>query len=324
MSKNIANYPLVTVGIPTYNRANSFLPKTIESVLNQSYYNIELIVSDNCSKDNTELLITQYNDKRIRYFKQIENIPYNENINFCLNKANGDYFLLLCDDDFIDKDFVDSCIRTANNKEYGMIRTGMRIIDEYGKIINERQNCVSELPVKEFFAAWFSGGKTPMHLCCTLFNTQKLQEVGGFKSKKNLFIDVVPAVLLAAKYERLDIKDVKASYRKHSSSMAQISSVKDWCIDSRYLLDIMIDLIDNNDKSFRRSGNLFFANHCYRYARNIKSSIKKVDAYYTIYKSFDYSGKYFANKLIIKPIYSFMKKIMRKINPSNVKCLMDL
>ena len=58
---------LVSVIIPTYNRAHT-LPRSIESVLNQSYSNFELIIVDDGSTDETADVIKQYNDSRIRYF----------------------------------------------------------------------------------------------------------------------------------------------------------------------------------------------------------------------------------------------------------------
>ncbi len=49
--------PLITIAIPTYNRANGYFKQTLESVLCQTYEYIEIIVSDNCSTDNTEELV---------------------------------------------------------------------------------------------------------------------------------------------------------------------------------------------------------------------------------------------------------------------------
>ena len=59
---------LVSVIIPTYNRAYC-INKSIQSVLDQTYKNIELLVIDDCSDDNTEEVIKQFNDNRIRYIK---------------------------------------------------------------------------------------------------------------------------------------------------------------------------------------------------------------------------------------------------------------
>ena len=99
--------PLITIAIPTYNRANGYFKEALKSALSQTYSNYEIIVSDNCSTDNTEELVKSYSDGRIIYYKHEKNIPANENFNFCLRKARGKYFLLLHDDDLIDKEIFD-------------------------------------------------------------------------------------------------------------------------------------------------------------------------------------------------------------------------
>ena len=181
------NLPLVTIGIPTYNRANSTLFSTINSAINQDYPNIEIIVSDNCSSDNTEIIVQSFNDKRIKYLKQKINIGANNNYNVCLNAAKGDYFLLLHDDDLIDHDFISTCLRTAKySKDFGFIRTGTRMIGEDGALLRNELNCACSNDPDEMFLAWLNNKSTP-YLCSTLFNAQALKEIGGLKSKNNLF-----------------------------------------------------------------------------------------------------------------------------------------
>ena len=159
----VENLPLVTIGIPTYNRANKTLPSTINSAVNQDYLNIEIIVSDNCSNDNTEEIVRSFNDKRIKYIKQKINIGSNNNHNACLNAAKGDYFLLLHDDDLIDADFVSTCLRAAQySKDFGFIRTGARMIGQDGKLLKKELNCAysnkhgSTINRRHIFAAHFS------------------------------------------------------------------------------------------------------------------------------------------------------------------------
>jgi len=96
--------PLVTVAIPTYNSGERFLSDAIDSVLAQSFTNFELLISDNCSPDNTSDVVAEYQDPRIRYVRHETNIGANANFNYCLDDARGDYLLLLSDDDLIDPD----------------------------------------------------------------------------------------------------------------------------------------------------------------------------------------------------------------------------
>ena len=72
---NTGKLPLVSVGIPTYNRPES-LRRTLECITTQTYTNLEIIVSDNCSAgDSTESLVQEYikKDNRIFFYKQSEN-----------------------------------------------------------------------------------------------------------------------------------------------------------------------------------------------------------------------------------------------------------
>ncbi len=91
--------PLVSVVMPTYNRAN-LLKTSINSILNQTYKNFELIIIDDGSKDNTKNIIFSYNDKRIHYYSNPTNkgISYSRNKGFSL--AKGKYIMIMDDDDF--------------------------------------------------------------------------------------------------------------------------------------------------------------------------------------------------------------------------------
>ena len=93
-----------------------FFRQALESALAQNYELLEIIVSDNCSTDDTESLVQSYSDPRIRYFRHEKNIDPNDNFNFCLQKATGAYFLLLHDDDLIDSTFVRECITAAEGE----------------------------------------------------------------------------------------------------------------------------------------------------------------------------------------------------------------
>ena len=87
--------PLITIGMPTYNRAN-LLNNAIKSALNQSYKNIEIVISNNCSTDNTINILDSFaSNKKIKIFNQKSNIGVVNNWNFCLNKAKGKFFFIL-------------------------------------------------------------------------------------------------------------------------------------------------------------------------------------------------------------------------------------
>ena len=114
------NLPLVTVGIPTYNRPGG-LERTLQCITAQTYTNLEIIVSDNCSTDKTVLPILQKYaamDSRVRYIVQPTNRSIVPNFQYLLDAAGGTYFMWAADDDFWDANFIEVCVRgmIANDK----------------------------------------------------------------------------------------------------------------------------------------------------------------------------------------------------------------
>jgi GT2 family glycosyltransferase len=101
--------PLVSICIPTYNRAG-MIGKAIESALGQTYRNIEVIVVDNASTDNTADIVAGYSDERLRYVKNERNLGLFGNFNRCIELASGKYLHILHSDDYIDPRFTETCL----------------------------------------------------------------------------------------------------------------------------------------------------------------------------------------------------------------------
>lgn len=280
--------PLVTIALPTFNRASSYLRQALESALNQTYQDLDIIVSDNCSTDSTETLVRRFQDPRLRYFKHDTNIGANNNFNFCLSQARGEYFLLLLDDDLVDEDFVEVCMQSAGRATHiGMIRTGSRVIDSKGKVLFETPNRVVGRSLADFVHAWFAH-KTSPYLCSTLFNTEALKAVGGFASKHNLWQDVIAELQLVASFGKIDIQDIKASFRRHPYQGTHAATVADWCKESLILLDLICDLVPQNQARVRTEGMLFFSRFNYRMANHVNSPMDRLIAYFTVFRAFNY------------------------------------
>ena len=88
---------MVSIIMPTYNRAH-ILPRAIESVLNQSYQNFELIIIDDGSSDDTYRVMKSYKDQRIRYIRYTENYGQSHARNVGINMAKGEYIAFLDSD----------------------------------------------------------------------------------------------------------------------------------------------------------------------------------------------------------------------------------
>lgn len=101
--------PLVSIGIPVYN-SELTLAATIESALAQDYVNMEILISDNASTDNSAEICRKYQryDSRITLYEQTENIGALRNFIFLLENAKGEYFKWLATDDIISNNSI-SC-----------------------------------------------------------------------------------------------------------------------------------------------------------------------------------------------------------------------
>lgn len=136
------NQPLVTIGIPTYNRPE-YLKIALDSVINQTYKNLEIIVSDNCSENpEVEKLCREYaqKDSRIKYFRQAKNIGIGANGQFLINKSKGELFYSLCDDDWLSSNFIEECVNIFYNNLNASVVYGRTITyDANYKILQD--NC---------------------------------------------------------------------------------------------------------------------------------------------------------------------------------------
>jgi len=128
--------PTVTVTIPVFNCEN-FITHAIDSVLNQSFNDYELIIIDNCSTDGTVSKVRQYKDSRIRFVVNDDNIGAERNWNKALGMANGRYFKLLCADDVLYSNCLEEQVAifdNTKNRDISMVSCKRAIINEIGQI----------------------------------------------------------------------------------------------------------------------------------------------------------------------------------------------
>ena len=129
--------PKVSIGIPVYNGEN-FIKEAIESVLNQTFNDFELIITDNTSTDKTEEICKTYaaKDKRIKYFRNENNFGATYNYNYCFRLAKGEYFKWIAHDDFIAPTFLEKCIKVLDED------SSIILCYSWIQIINEQRTAI--------------------------------------------------------------------------------------------------------------------------------------------------------------------------------------
>jgi glycosyltransferase involved in cell wall biosynthesis len=126
--------PLVSVIIPTYNRPK-YLQQAIASAVKQTYQNIEIIVSDNCSPENPQSLVESFGDTRIKFWRHQENLGMLSNQINAFKMARGKYVASLHDDDMWNEDFLTKLIPPLEaNSDLILAFCDHYIIDAQSKI----------------------------------------------------------------------------------------------------------------------------------------------------------------------------------------------
>ncbi|MEH2077642.1 MAG: glycosyltransferase [Nostoc sp.] len=121
--------PKITVCVPTFNRVH-LLPYAIDSVLNQSEQDFELIVCDDGSSDGTPELMSQYTDERIQYIRHQRNIGKSNNMRSGFDAASGEYFIKFDDDDRLTPNFLSNTTAIlAQDSSIDFVGTDHWIID---------------------------------------------------------------------------------------------------------------------------------------------------------------------------------------------------
>jgi glycosyltransferase involved in cell wall biosynthesis len=151
-NKSMSTAPLLSIGLVLYN-GDRFLEAAIESILNQTFQDFELIISDNCSTDRSGEICRRFRDQdsRIQYYRAEQNMGADWNLRNVYFKAIGKYFKWATHDDMIQPDFLRLCIDALEADDSLVVaHTLTRCIDESGQFIesnDERLRTSSVDPV---------------------------------------------------------------------------------------------------------------------------------------------------------------------------------
>lgn len=167
---------LVTIYIPTFNRIN-LLQRAINSVLNQTYKNIELIVVDDCSTDGTVDYLKDISkkDPRVRYFLKEKNSGACVSRNIAINNAKGEFITGLDDDDYFTEKRIESFINFWSYKKKNTIAlSALYAVKNHNKL-NYGKNLFKNKIIK--YNDMFLSNKVGNQI---FIETSVLKEIGGF------------------------------------------------------------------------------------------------------------------------------------------------
>lgn len=217
---------LVTVAIPTYNRVG-FVRQALISVINQIYTNIEILVVDNNSSDDTSKAVESFRDDRIRYFRNKRNIGMMNNWNKCIELSKGKNLMILGDDDRIYPGFLEKSLKIHKAySDIGFSFTHCNKVDPKGKYLMKWGYQFTPPGYLDNYRYLYY---TIKYGCCltnsstVLINKQVFNEVGQFEAPygANTF-DFNMWIKIALKYPVYFIDEVLCDYRLHKEQVSEL------------------------------------------------------------------------------------------------------
>ena len=120
----------VDVLMATYN-GEKYIEEQIESILNQTYKNIQLIISDDCSTDRTREILKKYeNNEKIKIFYQEENLGYIKNFEFLLKNVKNDLYMLSDQDDVWKSEKIEKAVEKLRTENLDLVFGDLEVVDE--------------------------------------------------------------------------------------------------------------------------------------------------------------------------------------------------
>jgi len=239
----------VSIIIPTYNQAK-YLSQAIDSALRQTYPNLEIIVCDDKSTDNTSAVVAKYQtDQRLKYFRNQDNLGRVGNYHQALYEyAQGDYFLNLDGDDYlIDNDFIAQAVNIfENNSKIVLVYAKIKVyFEKDGSLMNFPLN--KKMPAvidgNELFLNYYKNYYIP-HLA-TVVKREAAVKIGYYE--KDIISADWESVLRLILNNQVGYLDFFASvWRKHKNNASRNFSVTDIFSNIEYILRPYEYALNNN------------------------------------------------------------------------------
>lgn len=305
----------VSILIPVYNREN-LIEETVKSALNQTYKNIEIIVVDNKSTDNTwsvlQRLATQ--DERVKIFQNEKNIGPVKNWKRCVEEASGKYAKILWSDDLIAFDFIEKTLPFLEDNTVGFVYTKTKLFE-----VEKFENIVYSIgktgvyDSEQYLQGVLFKGNYPVSPGCALFRLSDLKKnllleipnsVGSDFSMHAIGNDLLIFLLTAHQYKKFGYIDQELSFfRVHKGSITIGSN--EGKIPLHYALASSY-FVEEYRKDLIQKQNTHNWVLLKRYRNSVKQyNVSSLRDFYVSNKDFSLDYPFILKKLIRKILYKF-------------------
>ncbi len=218
--------PLVSICTPTYHRPR-LLERAIRSVLAQTCQDFEIVITDNSENDESTQVVRRLNDPRIRYYHNGQNIGNLNNIKKVAELAQGQYIVVLLDDDLLKPRALELMTAAfAKNPSVGIVMAPMDLIDEEDRRIFPRFYLVRKMHYRYRFqvgdglverARVLKEFLVHDYPCCVpsglMYRGEAFRRAGGFDIRGGFALDLDLDMRIAVHYDFYYIDEVLSSFR---------------------------------------------------------------------------------------------------------------
>lgn len=277
--------PYISVVIPTYNRANT-IDKTIESILNQTYKNYEIIIADDNSKDNTEEIINKYMEMYpfIKYVRHENNRGGSAARNTGAKIATGTLISFLdSDDQWIETKLEKEVECIKNNPDVDMIYSNMYLVDvEKGTTILYKQENFDD-KYYGMLCKNIIGSTSLITIKRDVFN-----KLGGFEEGVPSCQDWDFYLNVAEKYNLIKIDEPLLKYYIHSNSIS--GNLDRAIIGHKRILNKVAKLLEENDIYSNQKNKILSCQH------------ENIARIYVKFRKFNEAKKYYYKAFKLNPL----------------------
>ena len=206
---------MVSVIMPAYN-AEKYIAQAIESILGQTYGDFEFIIINDCSCDRTEEIILTYDDPRIVYLKNQQNLGVAKTLNKGLAMAKGEYIARMDADDIAMPERLAKQVAFLDgNEDVAVLGTNVETFNEAGTICTGWSATDPEqMKVDLLFACGLAHPSVMMR-------TEAIRQLGGYDPEFNGLEDYELWCRVTEKYQITTLPDILLKYRIHGSQVTQ-------------------------------------------------------------------------------------------------------
>ena len=264
--------PLITIAIPTYKRVD-YLRQALKSAVMQTYFNLEILVSDNANEPEAEFAVREMCDPRIRYIPQPINLGMAGNWDALVQQARGDYFIILSDDDLLMSNTISGLFKGLdNNPQSAFSFCSVCFINSEGYIKGIKLVKGGLYSGLNNVLEFLRGGNSPF-LCGTLYDRKKFMETTYFcNTSCRMASDAAAWMRVSLCYDAaFAVEEVYCGYRVHTDSQSNGAGIEGWKNDLDQLKLEIIYALNQYGFEINESGVLKreFDQHCAQFMRNL-------------------------------------------------------